>query len=91
MISIVCIVPFLPYVVSASNNNNSNSDQIAFSANSEAFGLTYGDWTARWWILVICFLIDSFIMSILLSDNITIISYGPSTPSTSVTQGNLLS
>jgi hypothetical protein len=42
-------------------------------------------------ILVICFPIDSFIISALSSDSLTIISYGPSTLFTSVTQGNLLS
>jgi hypothetical protein len=42
-------------------------------------------------ILVICFPIDFFNKSILSSDNFTIISYGPFTILTSVTQGNLLS
>jgi hypothetical protein len=42
-------------------------------------------------ILVICFHMDSFIISVLSSDNIIIISYGPSTLLTSVTHGNLLS
>jgi hypothetical protein len=42
-------------------------------------------------ILVIRFPMDSFIISVLLSDNFTIISYGPFTLLTSVTQGSLLS
>ena len=42
-------------------------------------------------ILVIRFPMDSFIISVLLSDNFTIISYGSSTLSTSVTYGNLIS
>ena len=32
------------------NNNANNSLSIAvFSANSKPYGLTYGDWTAKWW------------------------------------------
>ena len=41
-------------------------------------------------ILVICFPIDSFIISILSSDNFRIISYGPSTLLTFVTHGTCL-
>jgi hypothetical protein len=42
-------------------------------------------------ILVICFATHSFIVSTLLSDNFTTISYGPSTLLTSITQDNLSS
>jgi hypothetical protein len=62
--------------VSGNNNNYS-----AINVNVDCIPL----------ILVIDFPIDSFIVSILLSDNFTIISYGPSTLFTSITQANLLS
>jgi hypothetical protein len=39
-------------------------------------------------IIVICLPMDSFIVFILSSDNFTIISYGPSSLLTSITQGN---
>jgi hypothetical protein len=31
-------------------DNNANNSQIAvFSADSKPYGLTYGEWTAKWW------------------------------------------
>ena len=35
---------------SNANDNNANNSQIAvFSAESKPYGLTYGEWTAKWW------------------------------------------
>jgi hypothetical protein len=35
---------------SNANDNNANNSQIAvFSADSKPYGLTYGEWTAKWW------------------------------------------
>src|SRR5919205_4515157 len=32
-----------------SANDNSNGQIAVFSADSKPYGLTYGDWTAKWW------------------------------------------
>jgi hypothetical protein len=40
------------YSSSDSNTNNSHARNIqiaVFSADSKPYGLTYGDWTAKWW------------------------------------------
>jgi hypothetical protein len=40
------------YFSSDSNTNNSHARNIqiaVFSADSKPYGLTYGDWTAKWW------------------------------------------
>ncbi len=34
---------------SAAANINNNSQIAVFSADSKSYGLTYGEWTARWW------------------------------------------
>jgi hypothetical protein len=44
--------PILPILSEAQLANDGNSSNIAidvFQPDSKPYGLTYGDWTARWW------------------------------------------
>jgi hypothetical protein len=45
---IISIVSILHYVHAQANRVNTNETQV-FATDSKPYGLTYGEWTAKWW------------------------------------------
>jgi hypothetical protein len=45
---IISIVSILHYVHAQANSINTNGTQV-FATDSKPYGLTYGEWTAKWW------------------------------------------
>jgi hypothetical protein len=51
VITVAIVFPLSSSQVKTINNSSSNSNiQIeTFQADSKPYGLTYGEWTAKWW------------------------------------------
>ena len=45
---IISIVSILHYVHAQANGINTNETRV-FATDSKPYGLTYGEWTAKWW------------------------------------------
>jgi hypothetical protein len=46
---IIFVAPSLSYSQSQTNDNSGSSQIAVFYADSNPYGLTYGEWTAKWW------------------------------------------